>query len=47
MRKLAYILLLSVLASCAPADVNTPGEVAVKLFSAITLGDNVYVKDNI
>jgi hypothetical protein len=47
MRKLAYILLLSVLAACAPADVNTPGEVAVKLFSAITLGDNEYVKDNI
>ena len=47
MRKLAYILLLSVLAACAPADVNTPGEVAVKLFSAITLGDNEYVKENI
>ena len=49
MKKMAYIFVLLLLVACGDGAGNTtpPGEIAVKLFSAITSGDNEYVKDNI
>lgn len=47
MKKFAYIFVLLLFAACVTNETAAPGEVAVKLFSAITTGDNEYVKDNI
>lgn len=49
MKKMAYIFVLLLLVACGDGtgNVTPPGEIAVKLFSAITSGDNEYVKDNI
>ena len=48
MRKLKYFLLLLLFVSCGSVnDINGPGGVAVRLFSAITSGDSEFVKNNI
>lgn len=48
MRKLKYFLLLLLFVSCGRVyDINGPGGVAVRLFSAITSGDSEFVKNNI
>ena len=47
MRKIFYILALLFLAACGSENVESPGKVAVELFSARTSGDSEYVKNNI
>ena len=47
MRKIVYILLLSVFAACSSNEIKAPGVVAVELFSAITSGNSEFVKENI
>ncbi|MBR2638791.1 MAG: hypothetical protein IKD40_08130 [Bacteroidaceae bacterium] len=47
MRKIAYSLFFLFLFSCTPTPEMTPGEVAVRLFTAITSGDSETVKSNI
>lgn len=47
MKRVIYFLLLSFLFSCNQPPQKSPGEVAVQLFTAITSGDNLFVKENI
>lgn len=48
MKKVFYLFMLLLFAACGDAgEGKSPGQVAVELFSAITSGDNEFVKDNI
>ena len=48
MKKIFYLFVLLLFAACGGVgEGKSPGRVAVELFSAITSGDNEFVKDNI